>query len=195
MLLGQGGKAGGGKTNNFNATVTATKNGGAPADSSVFTSQLNVVAGVIKEGETNQMTKLIFRLSRGKVATFFENIGTVGDIADDRENSRQKTGQVQPTSYAAYVLVFSESDYLLTKVQRIAQSFSLNTYTMPKGQSNQDRIKQVAELNVEIAKAKDLLTATRSRLRDYLASIQVIDQHEQYFDGDDTNAVAANTAA
>ena len=122
------------KTNNLNVIANAAKNSEKTlTDSSVFNSQLNVVAGVIKEGETNQMTKLIFRLSRGKVATFFENIGTVDDISDDKENNRQKTGQVQPTSYAAYVLVFSESDYLLTKVQRIAQSFSLNSYTMPKG--------------------------------------------------------------
>ena len=91
------------------------------------------MAGVIKEGETNQMTKLIYRISRGKVATFFENIGTVSDLSEDNDNNRQKTGQVQPTSYAAYVLVFTESDYLLTKIQRIAQSFSLNSYTMPTG--------------------------------------------------------------
>ena len=47
------------------------------SNANTFRSQLNVVAGVIKEGETNQMTKLIYRVSRGKVATFFENIGTV----------------------------------------------------------------------------------------------------------------------
>ena len=59
-----------------------------------FNSQLNVVAGVIKEGETNHMAKLIFRLSRGKVATFFENIGTVASLDGDEQNNRQKTGQV-----------------------------------------------------------------------------------------------------
>ena len=49
---------------------------------------------------------------------------------------------------------------------------------MPKGQTDEDRQQQVAELNVEIAKARDLLRSTRARLRDYLTSIQVIDQHE-----------------
>ena len=41
----------------------------------------------------------------------------------------------------------------------------------------------MSELNVEIAKAKDLLTSTKVRLRDYLASIQVIEQREQFDTG------------
>lgn len=41
-----------------------------------FQSQLNVVAGVIKEGETNHLSKLLYRMSRGKVVAFFKNIGT-----------------------------------------------------------------------------------------------------------------------
>ena len=34
------------------------------------------MAGVIKEGETNHLSKLLYRMSRGKVVAFFENIGT-----------------------------------------------------------------------------------------------------------------------
>ena len=83
-----------------------------------------------------------------------------------------KLGAAQPISYAAYVLVCANSDYLQEKVQRIVQSFSVNNYTMPKGQSDEDRLKQMAELEVEIAKAQELLKSTRARLRDYLASIQ-----------------------
>ena len=114
-----------------------------PCDSS-FRSTLNVIAGVIKEGETNRMARLIYRVSRGSVATFFQNIGTVGEFsnellsedADKKSSSSVKTGQRQKTSYAAYVLVFTESDYLLDKVQRIALNFSSNSYTMQKGQTD-----------------------------------------------------------
>jgi vacuolar-type H+-ATPase subunit I/STV1 len=80
-------------------------------------------------------------------------------------------GTSQPISYSAYVLVFSNSDYLLDKVTRISQSFSVNSYQMPKGQTDDDRDKQVNDLEVEIAKASQLLLSTRVRLRDYLASV------------------------
>jgi len=121
------------------------------------------------------MTRLLYRISRGRVATFFTNIGTgIGDLENTgrRSNSsNQAIGSVQLTSYAAFVLVFTESDYLKEKVEKIAQSFSLNSYTMPLGQSDSDRERQIKELNVEITKSKDLLVSTRARLRDYLSSI------------------------
>lgn len=82
------------------------------------------------------MTRLLYRVSRGRVATFFDNIGTgIGDLENTgrRSDSSQAIGSSQLTSYAAYVLVFTESDYLKEKVEKIAQSFSLNSYTMPPG--------------------------------------------------------------
>ena len=45
-----------------------------------------MVAGVVKEGETNHMTRLLYRVSRGKVATFFQNIGTVGDYGTEKSS-------------------------------------------------------------------------------------------------------------
>ena len=93
---------------------------------STFKSTLNVIAGVVKEGDTNQMTRLLYRISRGKVVSFFTNIGTVSQAAD--KGSSSQMGAVQPVSYAAYVLVFADSDYLMQKVHQIAQNFSLNTY-------------------------------------------------------------------
>lgn len=75
-----------------NLLLSSQHGAGTNARSSSFKSELNVVAGVIKEGETNQMTKLIYRASRGKVATFFENIGTVRSEYD--ESNSGKLGSV-----------------------------------------------------------------------------------------------------
>ena len=117
------------------------------------------------------MARLLYRATRGKVVTFFENIGT-GFIDNPQAGGM---GTSQPISYSAYVLVFANSDYLLEKVTKISQSFSVNSYQMPKGQTNDDRNKQMKELEVEISKASQLLLSTRARLRDYLASVQVVD--------------------
>ena len=87
---------------------------------------MNVITGVIKEGETNRMLRLLYRVSRGKVASFFKNIGT--DICDYTagKGAGERLGSAQPVSYAVYVLVFTESDYLRDKIEKIAQSFSIN---------------------------------------------------------------------
>ena len=78
------------------------------------------MAGVVKEGDTNHLTRLLFRVSRGKVASFFQNIGP---CVGQGEQSVQ-FGAKQQVSYAAYVLVFSDNEYLSEKVLRIAHSFS-----------------------------------------------------------------------
>ena len=95
-----------------------------------------MIAGVIKEGETNHLSKLLYRTSRGKVVAFFENIGTgLNDEFKDLDtNYGRAMGQTQLSSYSAYVLVFTGSTYLTEKVRRIAQSFSQsNFYEMPRG--------------------------------------------------------------
>lgn len=91
-----------------------------------------MIAGVCKEGDTNQMTKLLYRVSHGKVISYFENIGTGFDT---NLESAQETGigANQPVSYAAYVLVVADSDFLLEKVLKVSQSFSVNTYQIPRG--------------------------------------------------------------
>ena len=39
-------------------------------------SELNIISGVCKEGDTNMFAKLLYRASHGKVISYFENIGT-----------------------------------------------------------------------------------------------------------------------
>ena len=67
--------------------------------------QLSVVAGVIKEGDTNHMTKLLFRLSRGRIASFYQNVGT-GFSQQDGNSNLASFGKAQNVSYSAFVLVF-----------------------------------------------------------------------------------------
>ena len=81
------------------------------------------------------------------------------------------TGSSQPVSYAAFVLVFQNSDYLHKKVDRIVQSFSLCSHEMPKGQSDSDRKDQISEIETQITNQEELYRQTKARLHDYLASV------------------------
>ena len=100
-----------------------------------------MIAGVIKESQVAAFTKILYRISRGKVASYFENIGTgetdteSGNILDGA-NPRD-FGLKQRESFSAFVIFFADSDYLRQKVSRVCHSYSANVYEMPKGETEQ----------------------------------------------------------
>ena len=73
-----------------------------------FHSKLNVIAGVIRERDTTQFSRLLYRISRGKVAVYYENIGIK---AGDAQRDPADFGKKQHESYAAFVLFYPE-DFL-----------------------------------------------------------------------------------
>ena len=76
-----------------------------------------MVAGVIKESQVAAFTKILYRISRGKVASYFENIGTGQSEADTSGNvldgaHPRDFGLKQHESFSAFVIFFADSDYL-----------------------------------------------------------------------------------
>ena len=45
---------------------------------------------------------------------------------------------------------------------------------MPKGETDQQRIAKIVDLEAEIGRMRDLMVASRATLRDYLVSAQVV---------------------
>jgi len=131
-----------------------------------FNTKMNVVSGLIRDEEQHRMLRLLYRVSRGKVAAFFKDIGpNRSDFEDPGENAPRGT---------VFVLVFEDTTQLEVKVLKICQSFTQHTYVMPKGFTREMRRRKIVDLQSEIKSSKDLLLKTRLRLREYFQAIQHI---------------------
>ena len=83
--------------------------------------QIAYLAGCINNTEQAVFEKLIFRASRGKVLTYFDqNSFTVKDYDG---NEKTKT---------AYVLIFNEGRYIREKITRVCQSFQGKIFPLPE---------------------------------------------------------------
>ena len=95
-----------------------------------FQTHLNVVSGLIRDDESQRLLKLLYRVSRGKVAAFFKEVGANQyDAAVNQDESRK----------TVFVLVFEDNKMLEERVLKICQSFTNHTYVMPKGFTRQLR--------------------------------------------------------
>lgn len=95
-----------------------------------FHTKMNVVSGLVRDDESHRLLRLLYRVSRGKVATFFKTVAA---------NEFEFGNQTEPTRNTVFVLVFEDTKELEMKVLRICQSFTQHTYTMPKGFTRQMR--------------------------------------------------------
>lgn len=79
------------------------------------------MAGTINKEETLRFKRLLFRASRGKVLSYFEDIEE--NLKDFQGRSLQK---------CVYVLVFEEGTHLKEKVAKICDSFQGKRYHLPE---------------------------------------------------------------
>jgi len=112
--------------------------------------------------------RLLYRVSRGKVAAFFKEVGATQMEVVGGDDSRK----------TVFVLVFEDNKMLEQRVLKICQSFTNHTYVMPKGFTRQLRYQKIIELQREITNSIGLLQTTRAQVREYLLSIQRIDGND-----------------
>jgi hypothetical protein len=112
--------------------------------------------------------RLLYRVSRGKVAAFFKEVGATQMEMVGGDDSRK----------TVFVLVFEDNKMLEQRVLKICQSFTNHTYVMPKGFTRQLRYQKIIELQREITNSIGLLQTTRAQVREYLLSIQRIDGND-----------------
>ena len=63
-----------------------------------FNTKMNVVSGLIRDDESTRLLRLLYRVSRGKVATFFKTV----------ENNEYEFG-AGPGRNTVFVLVFEDT--------------------------------------------------------------------------------------
>ena len=126
-----------------------------------FQTKLNVVSGLIQDDESQRLLKLLYRVSRGKVACFFKEVGANQLDIVSKDDTRK----------TVFVLVFEDNKQLESRVLKICQSFTNHTYVMPKGFTRQLRYQKIVELQREITNSLNLLQMTRQKVREYLIDI------------------------
>ena len=67
-----------------------------------FQTKLNVVSGLIQDDESQRLLKLLYRVSRGKVACFFKEVGANQLDVVSKDDSRK----------TVFVLVFEDNKQL-----------------------------------------------------------------------------------
>ena len=114
-----------------------------------FSTKLAVVSGLIRDNETQRMLRLLYRVSRGKVAAFFKTVGP-------NESDFELLGESVPLS-CVFNLVFEDNKSLEIKVLKICQSFTQHTYAMPRGFTREMRHQKIIDLQREIKSSISLL--------------------------------------
>lgn len=130
--------------------------------------QIAYVAGTINHTEQTSFEKLIFRASRGKVLSYFDQNSFT--IRDYDGNEKTKT---------AYVLIFQEGRWLREKITRVCQSFQGKIFQLPEeGQGGSLPFKKTMhELKDKIKSILNLIDMTKKQMKEYLSSIQTFENN------------------
>lgn len=119
-------------------------------ESAPMLGEIQFISGTIRGEERDRLQKLIFRATRGKALTFFQ---------DFLQHGNPKT---------VYMVVFQDMANTLDRVQKICDSFMGQRFDVP----DITRINNVAEsTHIEIKKSRELLNTSIYQLKQYLYDI------------------------
>jgi len=127
-----------------------------------YSSELNLLAGVIKAENDLKMKKIIFRVSRGRaIATFFDYI----DIDIDMNNSIYKQNSIKKKIFTIFFQGGNKNVILHNKLLNICDLFGASRYNIPR----RDQITNVIkELQSEIVEKKIFLREAEYSIKDFL---------------------------
>lgn len=124
------------------------------------------IAGTIEVAEKDRLKKLLFRATRGKALTFFQ----------DFQLDQKYTQQTKSTSLkdkSVYIVVFQEGRQMRERIMRICDSFLGQRFEIPQVQSIPGKL---VELRRNINESRVLYETTRRQLRDFLVGVNLIHQ-------------------
>ena len=128
------------------------------------------MAGTVAREEQFRFKKMIFRATRGKAYSYFQ------DLESEETGLKDYTGAVDKKLRTVYVIVFQDGQFLRGKIQKICDSFLGRNVEIPSVfHKNELNIKQ-KELAKRIIEAQHIIQMTRSRLKDYLREMQKVSQ-------------------
>jgi V-type H+-transporting ATPase subunit a len=126
------------------------------------------IAGTIEVSEKDRLKKLLFRATRGKALTIFEDYIPQGQVDDQK-----------PKSKTVYTIVFQEGRQIREKITRICDSFMGQRFDLPPFGAIQSKIEDIKR---NIAESKQLTENSRKYLKNYLIQINQIQQAQQNVD-------------
>jgi len=118
------------------------------------------IAGTIDVDEKDRLKRLLFRATRGKALTFFQDYKQLS-----------KAGRAPQKDKSVYIVVFQEGRQIRERITRICDSFLGQRFEVPPLHMMEQKL---AELRRNIQESKLLNKTSRSQLRNYLISINQI---------------------
>lgn len=125
---------------------------------------ISYLAGVINSDEIMRFKKMVYRATRGKALTYFNDM--------DAEGLQDYSGALDRRARTVYVIVFQDGLHIREKLVRICDSFLGKNFDVPQSGNQQEIMDRITELQYRITDAKNLVKQTRRRLREYLIEIQ-----------------------
>lgn len=122
------------------------------------------IAGTIEVDEKVRLKKLLFRATRGKALTFFQDF----EVPDKDPKGKAHTKSV-------YIVVFQEGRQIRDKIVRICDSFMGQRFDLPQFEGIPKKIQEVRK---GIAESKALTDTSRRQLKQYLTQINQISGDE-----------------
>lgn len=154
-------------------------NGGVGLDEqSVF---ITHIAGTIDTDEKERLKKLLFRATRGKALTYFNDF----EVSNPLEK-RSHTKKVQQKS--VYIVVFQEGRMIRERIVRIIDSFMGQRFDLPPLASIKAKIDEVRR---NITDSKNLTDTSRSYLKNYLQQVNMINNPDKDISGAGDDNVSA----
>ena len=89
---------------------------------------ISYMAGSIPKDEMMRFKKMVFRATRGKALTYFEDLSNDGKI--------DYAGYADRKLRTVYVIVFQEGTTIRAKLTKICESFSGNQVDIPPALNN-----------------------------------------------------------
>jgi V-type H+-transporting ATPase subunit a len=131
------------------------------------------MAGTIIKEEMMKFKRMIFRATRGKALTYFEDLSNEGEI--------DYAGYTDKQLRTVYVIIFQEGANIRAQLTKICVSFMGRQVDIPLAFGNKEIKDRIRELERRILDTKGLLIASRLRFKDYLKGIQkIIDRADLY---------------
>lgn len=118
------------------------------------------IAGTIEVEEKDRLKRLLFRATRGKALTFFEDFKI--DAAKGISSSQKLLNK------SVYIVVFQEGRQIREKIMRICDSFMGQRFDVPAVHNIRAKIEEVKR-NIE--ESRLLNKTSRNQLKEYLKSI------------------------
>jgi V-type H+-transporting ATPase subunit a len=146
---------------------------GAPVTNLQGLVSISYMAGTIIKEEMMKFKRMIFRATRGKALTYFEDLSNEGEI--------DYAGYTDKQLRTVYVIIFQEGANIRAQLTKICESFMGRQVDIPLAFGNKEIKDRIRELERRILDTKGLLIASRLRFKDYLKGIQkIIDRADLY---------------